>query len=71
MRVLVTRAEPGAAETATRLAALGHEAIRAPMLTIENIAADADLSRFVALLFTSANGVAAFSQASSTRALPA
>lgn len=71
MRVLVTRAEPGAAETAARLAAMGHEAIRAPMLTIEEVGASADISPFVALLFTSANGVAVFARASASRTLPA
>lgn len=34
MRVLVTRPEPGASATAARLAAMGHEAILAPSLSI-------------------------------------
>lgn len=71
MRVLVTRAEPGAAETAARLAAMGHDVIRAPMLTIEDVAATSDISPFVALLFTSANGVAAFARVNAARTLPA
>lgn len=71
MRVLVTRAEPGAAETAARLVAMGHEVVRAPMLSIEDVAANADISQFVALLFTSANGVAAFARTSAARDLPA
>ncbi|MBL8559767.1 MAG: uroporphyrinogen-III synthase [Hyphomonadaceae bacterium] len=70
-RVLVTRAEPGASETAARLRALGHEAIVAPMLVIEPVAADADIAGFQALLFTSANGVQAFARASSSRSIAA
>lgn len=66
-RVLVTRAEPGAGETAARLTVLGHEAILAPMLTIEPVPSDADVSGFQALLFTSANGVAAFAHANPER----
>jgi uroporphyrinogen-III synthase len=34
MRILVTRPEPGASATAARLAAMGHEAVLAPCLTI-------------------------------------
>lgn len=70
-RVLVTRAQPGASQTATRLRALGHEAIIAPLLTIEPVQANADVAGVQALLFTSANGVAAFSRATPDRALPA
>jgi uroporphyrinogen-III synthase len=70
-RVLVTRAEPGASETAERLRAMGCEAIVAPLLTIEPVAANTDLSGLQALLFTSANGVAAFARATADRALPA
>ncbi|MDX2290001.1 MAG: uroporphyrinogen-III synthase [Hyphomicrobiaceae bacterium] len=35
MRILVTRPEPDAQETARRLEALGHEAIVSPLLTVE------------------------------------
>lgn len=66
-RVLVTRAEPGASETAARLAAMGHKVIVAPMLVIDPVPADADVAAFHALLFTSANGVTAFARASATR----
>jgi uroporphyrinogen-III synthase len=71
MRILVTRAEPGAGETAARLAAMGHEAIRAPMLAIEHLTTAGDVDGFQAILFTSTNGVAAFAAASGARALPA
>ncbi|NWG52209.1 MAG: uroporphyrinogen-III synthase, partial [Hydrogenophilaceae bacterium] len=69
-RLLVTRAEPGASETARRIEALGGEAALAPMLSIRNIPADADTAHAQAVLFTSANGVAAFAAASAARALP-
>lgn len=69
--VLVTRAEPGASETAARLRAAGHTVIIAPMLVIEPVAADATTAGFQALLFTSANGITAFARESRERALPA
>lgn len=65
--VLVTRAEPGASETAARLRALGHNVIVSPMLVIEPVDANADVTGFRALLFTSANGVHAFARASTAR----
>lgn len=68
--MLVTRAEPGASETAARIAAMGHSVIVAPMLVIEPVAANADTTRVQALLFTSANGVAAFARETTERALP-
>ncbi len=70
-RVLVTRAESGASETAARLAAMGHDPLVAPMLTIEPVAANTDIAGLQALLFTSANGVAAFARVAPDRALPA
>lgn len=70
-RVLVTRAEPGASETATRLRAMGHDAIVAPLLMIEPVAASTDIDGFQAVLFTSANGVAMFARATPDRTLPA
>ncbi|MDZ4778435.1 MAG: uroporphyrinogen-III synthase [Alphaproteobacteria bacterium] len=69
--VLVTRAEPGASETAARLQALGHTVIVAPMLIIKPVATDANTDGFQALLFTSANGVTAFARESRERTLPA
>lgn len=70
-RALVTRAEPGASETAARLRAMGCEAILAPLLTIEAVPADTDIAGVQALLFTSANGVAAFARATLARNVPA
>lgn len=71
MRVLVTRAEPGASETCARLAALGHDAIAAPALRIEIVAAAIPLHGVQALLFTSSNGARAFASLSPERALAA
>lgn len=71
MRVWVTRAQPGAAATAGRLRALGFEPLVAPLITVETVADDpVDLTGVVALAFTSANGVAAFSGQCPARALP-
>jgi uroporphyrinogen-III synthase len=59
-RVWVTRAEPGASETAARLAALGYAPIAAPLLTVEWLAPELALDGAGALAFTSRNGVEAF-----------
>jgi uroporphyrinogen-III synthase len=64
-RVLVTRAEPGASATARSLAVRGYRPIVEPLFALEPIAAD--LPRFDALAFTSANGVRAFARLSSRR----
>ncbi|MBI1187864.1 MAG: uroporphyrinogen-III synthase [Alphaproteobacteria bacterium] len=71
LRLLITRAEPGAADTARRIAAMDGEAILAPMLSIRTIAGDADVAGAQALLFTSANGVSAFAAATRERTTPA
>lgn len=61
LRLAVTRAEPEASRTASRIDARGGEAVIAPLLTIEqNAQLDASLDGVQALLFTSANGVRAF-----------
>lgn len=70
MRLLITRSEPGAAETARRIRALGGEAVLAPMISVRNIPGNVDLAGAQALLFTSANGVAAFAAATPERARP-
>lgn len=67
MRVLVTRAEPGASDTAARLAALGHQPLRAPVLRIETATGPVPLGDARAVLFTSTNGVRAFSVLSGSR----
>jgi uroporphyrinogen-III synthase len=70
MKVWVTRAEPGASETAQRLIELGHEPLVAPLLIVSPlIDASPDLSDVGALAFTSANGVRAFAALSSRRDL--
>jgi len=57
-RVLITRPEPGATETATRLAALGILPVIAPILSI--VAKDIHVPEYVAaVLLTSRNAVAA------------
>jgi uroporphyrinogen-III synthase len=67
-RVLITRSEPGASETAGRLVALGYQPIVEPLFGIEPI--PAALPAFDALAFTSANGVRAFARMSARRDVP-
>ncbi|HEX5006999.1 MAG TPA: uroporphyrinogen-III synthase [Hyphomonadaceae bacterium] len=67
-RVLVTRSEPGASETARRLAELGYAPVVEPLFAIEAIAAV--LPPYDALAFTSANGVRAFAKLDPTRDRP-
>ncbi len=62
MRLLVTRPQPQGDALARRLRALGHEALAAPLLEIEFLPGPPNLEGVGALLFTSANGVAAFSR---------
>ena len=57
MRVLVTRPQPGASATAARLAALGHEAVVVPLLTLRACDWTPPETLPDALLFTSANAV--------------
>ena len=58
--VIVTRAEPGASETAARLKAAGYKPLLSPALVIEPLSKDLDLSGVTDLVFTSANGVRHF-----------
>jgi len=68
--VWITRAQPGADATAERVRKLGLEAIVAPLLEVRPIAdATIDLAEVSALVFTSANAVAAFAKRSDVRAL--
>src|SRR5258708_2588521 len=61
-KIWITRAQPGAASTAERVRALGHEAIVAPLLAVRALEdVQVDLRGVAALAFTSANGVRAFS----------
>lgn len=61
MRVWVTRARPGAEQTAERLQARGHAPLTDPLLEVRPLPARLDLAGVDALAFTSANGVRAYS----------
>ncbi|MEM1036952.1 MAG: uroporphyrinogen-III synthase [Pseudomonadota bacterium] len=67
--VLVTRAEPGASETVSRLENEGFTAIKTPVMHVVPDAAVTlpDLSDVSGLVFTSANGVRAFVDRSEER----
>lgn len=67
-RILVTRSEPGASETAARLTALGYQPIVEPLFAIAPI--DVTVPDFDALAFTSANGVRRFAVLSLRRDAP-
>ena len=64
-RVLVTRSQPGASETAARLKAMGYRPIAEPVFTVERL--KAELPEFDALAFTSLNGVRVFAELSPRR----
>jgi uroporphyrinogen-III synthase len=69
-KIWITRAQPGAAATADRVRALGHEAIVAPLLAVRAMEdAQVDLNGVAALAFTSANGVRCFSDICAERAI--
>src|SRR5690242_5683689 len=68
LRVLVTRAEPGASETGERLRALGYQPIVEPVFAVAPI--PVALPAFDALAFTSANGVRVFAKLSPRRDAP-
>lgn len=70
MRLWITRAQPGAEETARRLRALGHQPLVAPLLEVRETGAPIDLDGVGALAFTSANGVRAFARRNERRDLP-
>ncbi len=71
--VIVTRAEPGATETAARLSMAGYTPVVSPVLAIQPIAQDepVNLDGVQGLLFTSANGVRAFADVYEGRDQPA
>ena len=70
-RVWITRTQPQADATATRLRAMGLEPVVAPVLASRTVAGvDIDLSGIDALAFTSAAGVRAFADLSPARDLP-
>ena len=68
--VWITRARPGALATADRVAALGFTPVVDPLLTVEALDVEIDLSHVETLAFTSANGVEAFARLSDARDLP-
>ncbi|MFN3213783.1 MAG: uroporphyrinogen-III synthase [Henriciella sp.] len=71
--ILVTRAEPGASETAARLRAAGRTPILAPMLSLRALP-DTPLpppEEISGLVFTSANGVRTYADRRGDRHLPA
>ncbi len=68
LRILVTRSEPGASETAERLATAGYLPIVEPVFAIEPL--PADVPEFDALAFTSANGARQFATLSPRRDVP-
>lgn len=70
MRVAITRALPDAHATASRVRAAGHEPVLAPLLAIAPLPFDADVEGAQALVFTSANGLAAFAAQSKARTHP-
>lgn len=66
----ITRAQPAATATAGRIRALGIEAVIEPLLEVRRIAdARIDLTDAAAVVFTSANAVAAFADLTPERAL--
>lgn len=68
LTVWITRAEPGATQTADRVAAMGHRPLVAPLLRIETLpGVQIDLTGVAAIAFTSGNGVRAFAQACARR----
>jgi uroporphyrinogen-III synthase len=68
--VWITRAKPGAAETAERVAQLGSTPLIAPLTELKPLKPELDLSAAAALAFTSANGVRAFAHLTHERGLP-
>lgn len=71
--VIITRAQPGADETAQRVQRMGLSAIVSPVLTQQDRseAALPDAETLSGLVFTSANGVRAYSARRPDRTLPA
>ena len=69
--VWVTRALPGAEETARRVRALGLRAVIAPLIEVRALSGGPiDLTGVAALAFTSANGVGPFAERCAERSLP-
>lgn len=70
--VIITRADPGVYETLTRLADAGLSALASPMLELGRTCEELpDMAEVTGLLFTSANGVRFFCEASARRDITA
>jgi len=69
-RIWVTRASPGAEETAARLAAMGLPPLVDPLLAVVPLSPSIDLDGVAAMTFTSVNGVEAFARLCAARSLP-
>lgn len=67
--ILVTRAEPGARETAARLNAMGLNGVLTPMLELKTLPETAlpDAQDLSGLVFTSANGVRTYAERETSR----
>ncbi|MCR4283071.1 MAG: uroporphyrinogen-III synthase, partial [Bauldia sp.] len=73
MRLLVTRPEPDAGETAAKLRAIGHDVLVQPLLSIVFAEPPADVPTPGAILITSQNGarsLARWPQIAAWRAVP-
>ncbi|WP_322990647.1 uroporphyrinogen-III synthase [Hoeflea sp.] len=70
MRVLLTRPEPGATQTAVRLEALGHEAVKMPLYEAAVTARIEDLPQAVAIRGLIATSARAFTLFGDAGALP-
>jgi uroporphyrinogen-III synthase len=69
-RIWVTRASPGAEETAERLRAMSLPVLVDPLLAVVPLSPTIDLDGVAALAFTSVNGVEAFVRLSADRRRP-
>ena len=72
MRLWLTRTEPGAPDTAARLAARGHDPVVAPLLVVRALSSDSadPVPTHAALAFTSRNAVAVWAAIRLDRAPP-
>ena len=69
--VLITRPEEEYADTASMVAALGYDPVPCPMLKIETVPARFDdVTKFQALIFTSAGALPPFCAQSDVRDIP-
>lgn len=69
-RIWITRALPGAEETAARIRAMALPALVDPLLAVVPLSPSIELEGVAALAFTSVNGVEAFARLSADRSRP-